>query len=227
MPSTRFFFTIATLLSAAPAITVAADDEESKLVVNVYEGPTECSEEDTIKAQDFISISMSGKIDESSKFGVVGQSVQDAEDFNFEIGKDMTIDCWEKGLMGLCKGAKATILCSSDLVDIKEDDRDETHPLGSTVLFDVTIKSLNEAPSMGGDGDGAPPMIDYFGLMDTDKDEFLTIDEMFAFLDLYDEDGDGKLSEEEYRNGPEPPTFEFEYTGGDIDDEEDPVIAAK
>jgi len=79
-----------TLLSlAAPALAATA------LKVDVYEGPTECSDEDKVHSGDHLEIRYTGTIDESSETGEKGSkfdsSVDRDDTFEFQIGQGAVI----------------------------------------------------------------------------------------------------------------------------------------
>ena len=79
-----------TLLSlAAPALAA------TELKVDVYEGPTECSDEVKVKSGDHLEMHYTGTIDESSETGVKGSKFDSSRDrdqtFDFQIGQGAVI----------------------------------------------------------------------------------------------------------------------------------------
>jgi hypothetical protein len=79
-----------TLLSlAAPALAATS------LKVDVYEGPTECTDELKVKRGDHLEMHYTGSIDESSETGEKGSKFDSSRDrddtFKFQIGQGAVI----------------------------------------------------------------------------------------------------------------------------------------
>ena len=93
---------------AAPALAA------TELSVKVYEGPTECADADKVKSGDYLEMHYTGTIDESSETGEKGKKFDSSRDrgqtFDFQIGAGRVIKGWDEGIVGLCKGAKATLV---------------------------------------------------------------------------------------------------------------------
>ena len=102
MKTTATLLCLSTLAGMASAAT--------EFSINVYEGPTECEEAETVKKGDFLHMHYTGTIDESSETGEKGSKFDSSRDrgktFDFQIGQGMVIKGWDEGLLGLCKGAK-------------------------------------------------------------------------------------------------------------------------
>ena len=103
----RSFHLLAVAALAAPSF--AAD-----LKVDVYDGVKECSDDDKVKKGDYLSMHYTGTIDESSETGEKGKKFDSSRDrgatFDFQIGMGSVIKGWDEGIIGLCKGAKATLV---------------------------------------------------------------------------------------------------------------------
>ena len=111
----RFHQILAFAAFTAPAITHA----ESKFSVTVTDGPTECADNEKVKSGDYLSMHYTGTIDESSETGEKGKkfdsSVDRGQTLDFPIGVGAVIRGWDKGIVGLCKGAKATLVIPPDM----------------------------------------------------------------------------------------------------------------
>jgi len=77
---------------AAPALAA------TELKVDVYEGPTECADEDKVKAGSYLEMHYTGTIDESSETGEKGKQFDSSrtrgQTFDFQIGQGMVIKGW-------------------------------------------------------------------------------------------------------------------------------------
>ncbi len=194
---------------AAPALA-------AELQVKQYEGPTECADEDKVKTGDHLEMHYTGTIDESSETGVKGKKFDSSRDrgqtFDFPIGQGRVIKGWDEGIIGLCKGAKATLIIPPDM-GYGDSGAGADIPGGATLNFDVEVVDIK---------DGPPPPPNYFAMIDTDGDGFLSKEEIDAFFsqqgretpdELWeheDKDKDGKISWEEFSGpkGTEPPQKE-------------------
>ena len=177
--------------------------------VTVYEGPTECEDGDKVKSGDLLSMHYTGTIDESSATGTPGKQFDSSRGrgatFDFTIGKGEVISGWDKGLVGLCKGAKATLILPPEM-GYGSQGAGSDIPGGATLNFDVEVVAI---------GEGAPQP-NVFANLDADKDGYLTREEMLEHFKQYedfkgelpeglmeheDKDKDGKISWSEF-SGP-------------------------
>ena len=117
-----------------------------------------------------------GTIDESSATGVPGKqfdsSIPRGKTFDFPLGGGRVIKGWDQGLVGLCKGAKATLIIPPE-EGYGANGAGADIPGGATLRFDV------EVVDFGGEG---PPEPNLFKDLDTSKDGKLSKDEVLAFF---------------------------------------------
>ena len=199
----RFFSSLLVLSAALSANAI-------ETVVNVYEGPTEC--DSPIAAGNQLSIHYVGKIAESSATGEKGSKFDSSRDrgdpFTFAIGMGQVIKGWDQGLLGLCKGAKATLTIPPE-EGYGDSGAGGVIPGGATLEFDVEVVDISEeSEEMPGMND------DLFSEIDTNGDGFLDEAEILVYFksmdmeevpeELWeheDKDGDRKISWEEF-SGP-------------------------
>lgn len=198
-------------------ILVASVSSEVK--VTQYEGPTECEEADKVVEGKHLSMHYTGTIDASSKAGEPGKQFDSSRDrgetFDFPIGQGQVIQGWDQGLLGLCTGAKATLVIPPEL-GYGEEGAGEDIPGGATLNFDVEVVSVS---------DEGKPEQNLFVELDTNKDKKLTKEEILEYFkkegqdelpeglwDEEDKDKDGFVSWEEFGGpkGEEEPTYSDE-----------------
>jgi len=193
------------LLSYSMLATVLA----SEFSVVVYEGPTDCEDDQKVKVGDQLSMHYTGTIDKSSKTGTPGSKFDSSRDrgqtFDVAIGTGQVIKGWDEGIVGLCKGAKATLILPPEY-GYGERGAGGAIPGGATLNFDVEVVDI---------GAGTPPgeMPNLFKDLDTDNDNRLTKEEVLAHFarqdsamkelptglwDSEDKDKDGFISWEEF-----------------------------
>ena len=173
--------TTAALLSAllaAPSVHAATE-----LKVDVYEGPTECEGADKVQKGNYLSMHYTGTIDESSETGEKGKKFDSSRDrsstFDFKIGEGSVIKGWDEGLLGLCKGAKATLVIPPEK-GYGSSGAGGDIPGGATLNFDVEVVEIS---------DKAPPGPNYFAMIDTDKSGDLSKEEIEAYFKQMGMDG--------------------------------------
>ena len=95
-----------------------------------------------------------GTIDQSSEKGEKGKKFDSSRDrgatFDVQIGRGRVIQGWDKGLVGLCKGAKATLVIPPDM-GYGDRGAGADIPGGATLNFDVEVVDIPGA------ADGAAP----------------------------------------------------------------------
>lgn len=140
--------------------------------IDVYEGPTECDESNTVTVGDRLGMHYTGTIDPSSPTGTLGKKFDSSRDRGIvldipHIGFGTLIDGWDFGLLGLCRGAKAVLIVPPDM-GYGENGVGEMIPPYATLKFDVEIVSIQKYP----------PHPNLFDELDTNHDNVLTSDEV-------------------------------------------------
>jgi FK506-binding protein 14 len=148
-----------------------------------------------------------GTIDASSKTGEAGKKFDSSRDrgntFDFTIGQGQVIKGWDQGIVGLCLGARATLILPPDL-GYGEKGAGGDIPGGATLNFDIEVVDIKDAP----------PQPNIFKEIDADSDGKLTKDEVQGWFkekqksdmpaELWgkeDADGNGHITWEEF-SGP-------------------------
>ena len=134
-------------LLATPASVLSA----TELKVDVYDGPKECDDADKVKSGQYLSMHYTGTIDESSETGEKGKQFDSSrtrvETFDFQIGQGSVIKGGDQGLLGLCKGAKATIVIPPEM-GYGASGAGANIPGGATLNFDVEVVDISgKAPA--------------------------------------------------------------------------------
>jgi len=124
--------------------------------VTHIKGPKKCKRKS--RKEDEITVHYTGKIDQSSKTGEKGKVFEtsrgkdeegkDKEPYVFELGsataiEGYTIKGWEKGLLGLCKGAHIELVVSPDYGYGKKGQGDV--PGGATLHFEIEVLDFEPA----------------------------------------------------------------------------------
>ena len=103
------------MLGLLASATAAADG----LQVTVYDGVKECDAKDQLKVGEQVSMHYTGTIDASSKTGKAGKQFDSSRGrgstFDFQLGAGNVIQGWDKGLEGLCVGAKPTLVIPPEM----------------------------------------------------------------------------------------------------------------
>jgi len=178
--------------------------------VDVYDGPKECEDSEKVKNGQQLTMEYTGSIDQSSETGEKGKQFDTSrgrEPFAFQIGQGKVIPGWDKGLLGLCKGAKATLVIPPE-EGYGASGAGDAIPGGATLLFDVEVLNIS---------DEVPPekeMPNIFNIIDKNGDRKLDEEELMAFFkeqgrdsipdglfEKEDLDKDGVISWEEF-SGP-------------------------
>jgi hypothetical protein len=153
--------------------------------VTVYDGVKECEDADKLSAGENIQMHYTGTIDASSKTGTGGKQFDSSRTrgttFDFQLGAGKVIQGWDKGLEGLCVGAKATLVIPPD-EGYGAKGAGGDIPGGATLNFDVEVM---------GHSDG-PPQPNIWADIDTDKDHQLTKEEVLAFFEKQQSGKGGK-----------------------------------
>ena len=185
--------------------------------VTVTDGPKECEDTEKVSSGQFLSMEYTGYIDDSSETGEKGSKFDSSigrAPFEFQIGVGQVIQGWDQGLLGLCKGAKATLIIPPEM-GYGAAGAGGVIPGGATLKFDVEVLGMS---------DDAPPEPNIFEMIDTNNDNYCDEAEILAYFqsmgveevppELFareDKDGDGKISWEEFSGpkGDKPPHDEL------------------
>tara|TARA_B110001452_G_scaffold123727_1_gene102610 strand:- start:73 stop:690 length:618 start_codon:yes stop_codon:yes gene_type:complete len=183
--------------------------------VEQYDGPTSC--EDPAESGDQLSMHYTGTIDASSEAGVKGMKFDSSRDrdqvFKFTLGKGQVIDGWDKGLLGLCLGAKARLVLPPDMA-YGAGGAGADIPGGATLKFDVEVMDIQRPTSTSrprASEGTASQLPNVFSQIDKDGNKELSSEEVEAFFreqregdvpaelwDKEDTDSDGVISWEEF-----------------------------
>lgn len=193
----------------------------SGIEVNVYEGPKDCEDADKVKTGQFLSMHYTGTIDQSSETGEKGKQFDSSRTrgstFDFKIGAGRVIKGWDEGLLGLCKGAKATLVIEPEK-GYGASGAGGDIPGGATLNFDVEVVSISDKE------EGGKEEPNLFADLDANKDAKLTKEEVLKFFkdqgkdelpdglwENEDKDKDGFISWEEFGGpkGDSPPKEEL------------------
>lgn len=186
-------------------LSAIAQSEGQETAVDVYEGPKECGDDAKVKPGNFLKMHYTGTIDESSAAGEKGKKFDSSRDrgqtFDFAIGLGQVIPGWDQGLIGLCKGAKATLVIPPEM-GYGEQGAGPDIPGGATLNFDVEVVDILA---------DAPPPPNLFKEIDSDGNGSITKEEVEAFFqekhgtgtpdglwENEDKDKDGVISWEEF-----------------------------
>jgi len=190
-------------------LSAFANAEDGKvagsMVVDQYEGPEECGDDEKVQAMNFVKMHYTGTIDESSAAGEKGKKFDSSHDrgqtFDFVIGVNQVIAGWEKGLLGLCKGAKANLIIPPEM-GYGANGAGADIPGGATLKFDVEVVDILAE---------APPPPNLFKEIDGDGNGQISKEEVEAFFqekhgastpeglwENEDKDGDGVISWDEF-----------------------------
>lgn len=190
----------------------------TELGVTVYEGPKVCPGAEKVTKGKSLSIHYTGSIDESSDTGEKGKVFDSSRDrgrtFDFTIGAGEVIKGWDYGLLGLCKGAKATLVIPP-VLGYGARGAGKTIPGGATLNFDVEVVDISDVEDVNSEDE---PNI--FEWLDENEDGKLSKEEIAAYfsgqgkempeglMEEEDTDGDGFVSWEEFSGpkGKSPPT---------------------
>lgn len=174
------------------------------LTVTQTAGPTECAEK-TAKGM-HLSMHYTGTIDESSATGTPGKqfdsSIPRGQTFDFQLGAGRVIKGWDEGLVGLCKGAEATIIIPPEM-GYGDRGAGGDIPGGATLKFEVQVVDFSN---------NTPPAPNLFRDLDiSPKDGKLSREELEAYFAKHgeakipdglweseDKNSDGFISWEEF-----------------------------
>lgn len=154
-----------------------------------------------------MNIKYVGTIDESSEAGKPGDVIAIQKEFRFVLGHN-TIEGWKKGLVGMCKGEKRTLVVPPHLAYGNEGQpaRGDVKPVppGATLRFEVGLLDFNQTSK-----DFKNKVPNVFKQLDANGDNKISSQEIADFfknipnadpdhiMKREDKDGDGFISWEE------------------------------
>ena len=180
------------------AAAFAAEVQSMATKVTVYEGPKECEDKEKVQKGNFLKMHYTGTIDESSPTGEKKKEFDSSrgrnQTFDFAVGTGQVIQGWDNGLIGLCKGAKATLVIPAE-EGYGAGGSGATIPGGATLNFDVEVVDVSaEAPP-------AQPEENLFETIDEDKSGKLTEEEVKKwFKEVQKQDMPADLMKQEDKN---------------------------
>lgn len=104
--------------------------------------------------------------------GLIRSTVFSSRSLIYSIFLCVFVAGWDKGIVGLCKGAKANLVIPPEMA-YGQNGAGDVIPGGATLKFDVEVVDIDTNP---------PPMPNTFKEIDTDADGKLTKEEVEAFF---------------------------------------------
>ncbi|XP_057379019.1 FK506-binding protein 2-like isoform X2 [Daphnia carinata] len=138
-----------------------------ELKVDVVSLPDTC--ESKSKNGDILSMHYTGTLLDGTKFD---SSLDRNQPFQFQIGAGQVIKGWDQGLLDMCIGEKRKLTIPPEL-GYGDKGAGNVIPGGATLLFDVELMGINQAP---------PPQ-NVFKQIDIDSDNQLSKEEVRGYFD--------------------------------------------
>ncbi|XP_067929531.1 FK506-binding protein 2-like [Watersipora subatra] len=118
---------------------------------------------------DYLSMHYTGTLLDGTQF----DSSRDRNvPFDFVLGQGQVIQGWDKGLAGLCPGARRKLTIPPHL-GYGDQGAGDAIPPGSTLVFDVELLEIKQAPKQE----------NIFKIIDKDEDKHLSSDELHSYFD--------------------------------------------
>jgi len=141
---------------------------EEELKVETEFKPDGCDEAVKSKEKDLLTMHYTGTLEEGTKFD---SSRDRNQPFTFQIGVGQVIKGWDQGLLGMCVGEKRKLVIPPHL-GYGDSGAGDVIPGGATLLFDVELISIGDAP----------PPVNVFKEIDEDEDSHLSREEVLGYL---------------------------------------------
>jgi len=141
---------------------------EEELKVETEFKPDGCDEAVKSKEKDLLTMHYTGTLEEGTKFD---SSRDRNQPFTFQIGVGQVIKGWDQGLLGMCVGEKRKLVIPPHL-GYGDSGAGDVIPGGATLLFDVELISIGDAP----------PPVNVFKEIDEDDDSHLSREEVLGYL---------------------------------------------
>ncbi|XP_046658124.1 FK506-binding protein 2-like isoform X2 [Daphnia pulicaria] len=146
---------------------IVASTFADELKIDVISVPDAC--ESKSKNGDILSMHYTGTLLDGTKFD---SSLDRNQPFQFQIGAGQVIKGWDQGLLDMCIGEKRKLTIPAEL-GYGDKGAGNIIPGGATLLFDVELMGINQAP---------PPQ-NVFKQIDSDSDNQLSKEEVRAHFD--------------------------------------------
>jgi len=141
---------------------------EEELKIEYEFKPDGCDEAVKSKEKDLLTMHYTGTLEEGTKFD---SSRDRNQPFTFQIGVGQVIKGWDQGLLGMCVGEKRKLVIPPHL-GYGDSGAGDVIPGGATLLFDVELISIGDAP----------PPVNVFKEIDEDEDSHLSREEVLGYL---------------------------------------------
>ncbi|EFX74650.1 hypothetical protein DAPPUDRAFT_231271 [Daphnia pulex] len=145
---------------------IVASTFADELKVDVISVPDAC--ESKSKNGDILSMHYTGTLLDGTKFD---SSLDRNQPFQFQIGAGQVIKGWDQGLLDMCIGEKRKLTIPAEL-GYGDKGAGNIIPGGATLLFDVELMGINQAP---------PPQ-NVFKQIDSDSDNQLSKEEVADYI---------------------------------------------
>jgi len=159
-------FVSALLIASFLLVCSVHCDDDAELKVEVVSVPDECTSKS--KSGDILSMHYTGTLLDGTKFD---SSVDRGNPFQFQVGAGQVIKGWDQGLLDMCIGEKRKLTIPSSLA-YGDKGAGNVIPPGATLVFDVELMGINEAP---------PPQ-NVFKQIDLDSDNQLSKEEVADYI---------------------------------------------
>lgn len=200
-----------------PHVFSLKSDLGSGLKREQFSGPRKCVAKDAVVPGKRLRMHYTGEVDASSPTARKGKRFGSAEQatFDFQIGRGEVLPGWERGLLGLCKGAMARLIVPPELGYGWRGVRGKV-PGNATLKFVLEVVDVNPGSgrqqSLARDKIYDSKMAKAFDDADYDDDGLLSKKEVKAFFrrthglrklpkgfwEAEDRDGDGFITAEEF-----------------------------
>jgi len=187
------FYTLApSILAAGPEFSVTIDAESTV--------PSCPPESQTIQTSSHVRVHYFGSINKNSDTERKGNHAISGFGFDFQIDQPGSLEGFNRGLIGLCKGQKATIVLPPEMA-FGDRGAGFKIPGGATLDFEVEILEVSS--------ETLRPM-NVFDMLDLDRDSVVSKEEYMRYFaqlgnllptaqwEREDKNGDGLLSWEEF-----------------------------
>ncbi|XP_020605489.1 FK506-binding protein 2-like [Orbicella faveolata] len=153
-----------------------SNGEEEKVTIKVEYKPPEEKCQRKSKDGDFLAMHYTGRLERDGS--VFDSSHNRGHTFDFTMGKGMVIQGWEQGLKDMCVGEKRKLRVPAHL-GYGDRGAGDVIPPGANLLFDVELMEIRAGED---EDDGSQSAPNVFGMIDKDKNNELSIEEVKEYL---------------------------------------------